>query len=236
MRPAELAKYVVYRAPLLSRLMRPSYRYKIDPAQLAAMVGLIDSTPEGAVIEIGVAQGDTSVFLMEHLRTTGDHRPLLLFDTFSGFTPASIEIEVAERGKPRVDFDRFRYTDEAILRRNLERAGYTNFRIFAGDASKFDWSSVGPIAAVLVDVDLYQPTRDILGAVWPRIVPGGGIVVDDCVTGTSDDGAMQAYQEFSAAHGLSFTRIGAKGGLLLKPSGTAPAAPGIRHAEPLEQC
>lgn len=218
MKLLEIAKYAVYRMPLVSQFMAPLYPYKINPGQLMAMIDLIDKTRESgaAVAEIGVAQGDSSVFFLEHLRTTGDTRPLYLFDTFSGFTKDSVEHEVTVRAKASRDYDKFRYGDEARFQRNLHNAGYSNFRTFKGDASKFDWASIGQIGAVLLDIDLYQPTRKTLEAIYPHLVPGGGIVVDDCLADTPWDGSLQAYDEFIAKHGLPFERVGHKGALVRK--------------------
>lgn len=214
----ETAKYWVYRLPMLRRLMTPSYPYKINPGQLFALMQLIESSRAsgGAVVEIGVAQGDTSMFLLEHLKTMKDDRPLLLFDTFSGFTEESIEFEVKERGKDLREYDKFRYGDEARFRSNLEQAGYDRFKTHKGDAAAFNWSSIGPIGAVLLDIDLYVPTKAILDALWPHVVPGGGIVIDDCLAGTPWDGSLQAYEEFIAAHGMPFERAGEKGAVLRK--------------------
>lgn len=217
----EVAKWVVYRTPVAERLMAPSYPYKLNPAQLSAMLGLMEATREAgaSVAEIGVAQGDTSVFLLEHLRTTGDARRLFLFDTFEGFTPASIEVEVSARGKEPAAYDAFRYGDEKRFERNLRNAGYENFEIVKGDASGFDWSAIAPIGAVILDIDLYQPTISTLNAIWPHLVPGGGVVVDDCLLGTPWDGSLQAYEEFIAAQALPFERVGEKGAVVRKPSG-----------------
>ncbi|MCV7212063.1 TylF/MycF/NovP-related O-methyltransferase [Mycolicibacterium canariasense] len=216
MKLQESAKSAIYRAPVLQRLMAPKYPYKINPGQLAAMLGFIDTTRgSGALVaEIGVAQGDTSIFLLEHLATTDDDRTLHLFDTFNGFTEDSIDHEVQARQKSRSDYDAFRYGDERIFQRNIRKAGYHNFRTIKGDAARFDWSAVGPIGAVLLDIDLYRPTIDVLNAVYPRLVPGGGIVLDDCRAGTPWDGSLQAYEEFISAHGLPFERVGGKGAVI----------------------
>jgi O-methyltransferase len=146
-----------------------------------------------------------------------DERQLLLFDTFSGFTESSIEVEVERRGKDRGDYDKFRYGDEDIFRRRLSTAGFSNFQTFKGDASAFDWASLGSIGAVLLDIDLYEPTKAILEAIYPHLCAGGGIVVDDCVAGGPWDGSLQAYEEFIAAHGLPFERVGHKGAVVRKP-------------------
>lgn len=217
--PREAAKWLLYRAPLADRLLAPAYPYKLNPAQLAAMLELIDRTREAnaSVAEIGVARGDTSLFLLEHLRTTRDERPLWLFDTFGGFTPESVEAEVSDRGKTAGAYEVFRYGDERRFERHLRKAGYENFRIVKGDASRFDWSTIAPIGAVILDIDLYLPTVAILEAIWPHLVPSGGIVVDDCLPDTPWDGSLQAYEEFIAAEGLPFERVGHKGAVARKP-------------------
>jgi O-methyltransferase len=198
--------------------MAPTYKYKISPGQIAALINLINDTRKsgGVVVEIGVAQGDTSAFILEHMRTTGDSRNVFFFDTFEGFTSDSIEYEVKRRGKSAAFFDKFRYGDEGIFCKNLASAGYKNFTTRKGDAATFDWSTLGSIGAVLLDIDLYKPTIDVLNNVWPYIVPGGGIVVDDCLSGTPWDGSLQAYEEFLGAKGLPFRMVGNKGGLLVK--------------------
>ena len=213
-------KRIVYRMPVLRNAMLPEYRYWVDPGELAAMVGLIDATrgTDGAVVEIGVARGDTSVFLLEHLRTTGDPRTLVFVDTFDGFTPESIDYEVAKREKRASEISDYSYGSVRIFNHSLARLGYTNYRIIRSDCSKVDWTQIGPIGAVFLDVDLYLPTAETLEALWPLIVPGGGVVLDDCVEPAWCDGALQAYREFIDRHGLPFRRVGGKGALLKKPT------------------
>ncbi len=80
-------RYVVY--PI-------RYYYGIEPAQLAFLINGIESTKAqgGAVVEIGVSSGRTSVFLLEHLRASQKSpRPVVLIDTFDGFVESSIAHE-----------------------------------------------------------------------------------------------------------------------------------------------
>jgi hypothetical protein len=223
MRIIEALKYGVYRTPLLQRLMAPSYPYKISPGQLSAILEFINATrdTDGAVVEIGVAQGDTSVFILEHLKTTGDPRKAYFFDTFEGFTRESVNHEVGARGKRKKDYDAFSYCDQSIFEKNLERLGYSNFQTVKGDASKYDWSRIAPIAVVLLDIDLYQPTIDVLRRIWPHVVDGGEIVVDDCLPDSAWDGSLAAYQEFREEIGHPFIRVGDKGGVLRKSESNA---------------
>lgn len=159
---------------------------------------------------------------MEHLRTTADPRLVLLFDTFNGFTSESVGLEVLERGKAPGPYDAFRYGDEHLFAKAIKNAGYDNYRIYHGDASKFDFSNVAPIGAVLLDIDLYAPTLDCLNSIWPEIIEGGGIVIDDCLPNTAWDGSFQAVKEFADAENLTPIRVGQKGYLISRSSSLVP--------------
>ncbi len=212
-------KSVVYRTPIARNALRPRYPYWVTPGTLSQMVQLIDqpSTRSGAVVEVGVARGITSVFLLEHLRTTEDPRPLVMIDTFSGFTKKDVNHEVQRRGVRKRDLSDFSYGSANAVADSLDRLGYRNYRILEEDCTVTDWSAIGPIAALLLDVDLYRPTLTVLEGAWPHLLPEGGIVVDDCVTPHWADGSMEAYAEFIKASCLPFTRVGGKAAMVRKP-------------------
>lgn len=92
------------------------------------------------------------------------------------------------------------------------------FKTYKGDAAKFDFSTIGPVSAVLLDIDLYQPTLGCLRAIWPYLVKGGGIVIDDCIPGGPWDGSLQAVEEFAIEIGSHASRVGGKGMMLFKNS------------------
>jgi len=212
----ESVKRIAYRLPPRLGVMTPRYPYQVEPAVLAATLSLIDQTRSagGSVIEVGVAKGDTSVFVLEHMRSVGDDRPVVFVDTFDGFTPESIDHELSARGKPPQPLRSYRYGDRGVFERKLRRLGYENFEIVEGDAARFDWARVAPIGAMLLDVDLYLPTKAILEAAHPLLCAGGGIVVDDCLPGRPWDGAWQACTEFCNERALTSTVVGSQGRLL----------------------
>lgn len=61
-----------------------------------------------------------------------------------------------------------------------------------------------------------MPTKMTLEAIWPHIIHGGGIVVDDCILEHWANGSLQAYAEFIMEHKMPFVRVGGKAGALVK--------------------
>ena len=211
-------KQLMYRLP--PRLGGTKYRFGIGPAELACLIRLIDENRDsgkgGTVCEIGVDCGRTSIFLLEHMRRTANPATTALVDTFSGFTQRSMTYEVLHRGKKKSDINRFKSGSPMLFERHLRRLGYDNFKVIVGDCEDVDWRSIAPIAVVLLDVDLYLPTKHTLERIWPYMIPGGACLVDDCKEGGPFDGALQAYSEFIKERDLPFIRVGSNGGLLRK--------------------
>jgi O-methyltransferase len=211
----EAAKYLVYRTPV-RRLFDPRYPYYVNPAELAFLCDAISATKltGGAILEIGVAKGETSIFLMEHLRTTQDGRPLYLIDTFCGFTAESIDYERRHRAKSSSDLAIFRWGSPTIFADTLRKQGYSNFKIFQSDATQLHYQQFAPIAVVFIDIDLYKPTRAALEEIWPHLARPSFILVDDCAANTPYDGALSAYEEFIRERGLAPHFVGEKGGIV----------------------
>lgn len=105
---------------------------------------------------------------------------------------------------------------------------YDFFRRFPDEAAAVGYV-VGPVAAMLLDVDLYLPTRVTLDDAWPLVLPGGGIVVDDCAEPHWADGSLEAYRAFIEEHELPFTRVGGKGAGLRKHPRVAETRPGLKR-------
>jgi hypothetical protein len=199
-------------------LAAPSYRYGLEPAELAWLVDTLEETKElgGAVIEIGVARGMTTVFIKEALTRMADPRTYICLDTFAGFTDRDVRHEQTLRGKRGVRFPEFSYNDPKVFARNIARLGYTGVRCIASDVAALTEADLGPISVAIIDVDLYLPTSAALTLVWTCLQPGGRVLVDDVKQGTKWDGALQALQEFSAETGTAWSPIGTKGGVFLR--------------------
>lgn len=129
---------------------------------------------DGEFWECGTYKGGSAKLLAELLSTSP--RTLRLFDTFRGFTGITEKDGVSSIIKEGEMF----YSEDAVedVRQFVNRSFVS---IHPGPVpSGFTGLESSRIAFVYLDMDLYQPTRDAMLFVLPRMVSGGMIVIDDC--------------------------------------------------------
>lgn len=143
----------------------------------------------GAVAELGVYQG---AFAAELNRLFPD-RSLYLFDTFEGFPQADVDIEKEITSYSRAAAGDFGNTS---VRQVLARFPHPEQAVvckgYFPDTLPAD---LPPFAFVNLDPDLYEPTLQGLKAFWPRLVPGGVILIHD-YNSTQFQGAGKAVRKF----------------------------------------
>jgi O-methyltransferase len=148
-----------------------------------AVQRLLDEAVPGAFAEVGVWRGETSRFVH---RLAPDRR-YYLFDTFEGFP---------ERDLPAGAVDeRFRDTSAEAVRRRVGaspnvvlRPGYVPETLAGLEDERF--------AFVLLDLDLYEPTRASLEFFYPLLEPGAFLVVHDYNNSESDWACKRALDAF----------------------------------------
>ncbi len=131
----------------------------------------------GSTAECGVARGVGSAVICKALEGTyGEGARHYGFDSFSGL-PKPVEVDrmaSGEMGWAHGDLDHDSAPAQALLAKfdNAElRIGWIP-ETFAGlEDEQFRF--------VHIDVDLYEATRDSIEFFYPRLVPGGIIVLDD---------------------------------------------------------
>jgi len=212
----EFAKGLVFK---YTSLAAPTYRYNIEPIQLAYLVTEIERLKGtfGHVVEIGVARGLTTRFLAQHIKNQKlnvNGVKLYAIDTFDSFTAEDLDFEVKSRGKVLEDLVAFGYNDFDVWKKN-----FTEFDFvipIKADCATVDYSKLGPIAVAFLDVDLYLPTKQTLPKIFDALVPGGVILIDDVKNNNVYDGAYQAYTEFCAERSVQPEVIGTKCGVVRK--------------------
>jgi hypothetical protein len=212
-----LAKTFYFGSPLWRRFP-PALKFDMSPAQLAFITGALASVKaEGAVLEIGVGGGGTSVTINTFMRDNAIARPFFAVDTFAGFTNEDARYEREQRGK-RDAYLGYRTNSRDWYEKTLLAYGIEPALVIQSDAKLIDYSKFSPLAFCLLDVDLYQPIAFVLPRLYEVLAPGGIIIVDDCALIESlYDGAGEAYREFCAKIGVAPELAEDKLGVIRKP-------------------
>jgi ADP-heptose:LPS heptosyltransferase len=143
---------------------------------------------KGDIAEIGVYKGNTACLLAWIARRMGT--TAYLFDTYSGFSPSDL-VEVDSERK-------ISFTDSSLAAVRA-RVGEENVHYIEGyfPETTAELPSGALFSLVHIDCDLYAPIRSALEYFYPRMVPGGFIVVHD-YSSLHWEGAEQAVDEFLA--------------------------------------
>jgi len=144
----------------------------------------------GEMAECGCYTGVSAWFMAQ----TCPNKNLYLFDSFEGLSSPELYdkpengVQVWKKGDLQ--------TTEDVLRKNLKM--FPNIHILKGwIPARFPEVDGKNFSLVHIDVDLYQPTLDSLNFFYPRLKPGGVIVMDDYGYFTCP-GAYKAANEFMA--------------------------------------
>ncbi len=211
----EFGKTLVFR---YTPIGRPKYEYNLEPIQLAEIINQIErlKNSDGNILEVGVARGMTTKFVLSHLRSNGglNSGKYIALDTFNSFLDDDLKYEVNKRGKKLWELKGFNYISLKCWANNFHNESL--LEIIQSDCKKFDYSRISPIKFALIDVDLYLPTLAALEKIYRELIQGGAILIDDCRDDSLYDGAFLATKEFCGKNNLAFQRVGVKGALIVK--------------------
>jgi O-methyltransferase len=171
---------------------------------------LVRTGVAGDLVECGVWRGGSTMVMAMSMLHFGDaSRTIHLFDTFNGMTrptdldrsaisgaPALGRWEAARRPDGGNDWGRADLDD---VRTNLGLTRYPadRFRFYPGDvADTLPKAAMGDIALLRLDTDFYESTKIELETFYPRVVPGGFVVIDDYGHFT---GARRAVDDYLAS-------------------------------------
>ena len=193
------AKYLL--APVL-------YRYPpcgLQPAGLATYLRyLLDrQMVPGDVAEIGCSVGGTAIIASSVVRRYAPQKKYFCYDTFGGFVRDDFNMD-ALSGTPSKKRHQYSNNSLRLVRRILDQHGCFDVILVPGDVKQLSESQLSQAySLILVDVDLSEPTYAALSRFYPRLSPGGLVLVDDCTEEAEQVWrAIVGYKRFCAECGL----------------------------------
>lgn len=194
-----------------------------------AVAYVVQNNIPGDMVECGVWRGGSMMAVADTLLRLGDtSRHLYLFDTFQGMTqPTEKDQSILghsalsswHRNKVTNDQNTWCYSALEDVRQAMQSTGYNEKKVHYIQGNVEDTVPEGApeqIAFLRLDTDWYESTKHELIHLYPRLVPGGVLILDDY---GHWQGARQATDEYLAENNLHLllTRIDGFGRLAIKP-------------------
>ncbi|HEY2703997.1 MAG TPA: TylF/MycF family methyltransferase [Candidatus Dormibacteraeota bacterium] len=136
----------------------------------------------GDLIETGVWRGGATILMRAVLKAHGDtERSVWVADSFQGLPRPDAETYPVDAGDPHHTFDNLVVSLEEV-RRNFERYGLLDeqVRFLPGwFRDTLPEAPISKLAVLRLDGDMYESTMVALRALYPRVSPGGWVIVDD---------------------------------------------------------
>jgi len=191
----------------------------------SAIEYLVASSINGDIVECGVWKGGSSMLAALTLMELGaSDRALHLFDTFEGMPTADAnDVDFGGRSGAAFYNSDISADDRLVVsisevEANMRSTGYPmeRVRLIKGPVEQtLPSNAPDRIALLRLDTDFYSSTRHELEHLWPRVVPGGVVIIDDY---GHWKGARQAVDEFLAhQRPLLLHRLDYTGRLFVKP-------------------
>jgi O-methyltransferase len=191
---------------------------------------IVRSEIEGPFVECGVWRGGSVMAeALTLLRLGVSDRDLYLFDTFAGMPmPEADDVSLREPGQQalarwrrdqRSDHNDWAYASIETVRDNVLSTGYPADRVHLvrGLVEETIPKLAPPSIALLrLDTDWYSSTRHELEHLYPRLVAGGVLIVDDYGAWA---GARKAVDEYGPSRSLFLGRLDGIARVAIKPGG-----------------
>jgi O-methyltransferase len=157
----------------------------------------------GDFIETGVWRGGAAIFMRGALAAYGDHERLVwAADSFTGLPPPS------ETRYPQDEREAF-WAEESwlavpldVVKRNFERYGLLDDRVrflVGWFHETLASAEIGRLSIIRLDGDMYGSTMDGLRFLYPKLSPGGYVIVDDYWL----PNCRAAVDDYRAEHGIT---------------------------------
>jgi O-methyltransferase len=171
----------------------------------------------GDFVECGVWRGGNPMLAKDLCRKSAVERKFYLFDTFAGMsaptaadtTHAGMDASATYRERVREDHVDWVYASLDDVRESFRRANLLDDRVIfvkgkVEDTLAEERNVPEKIALLRLDTDFYESTRAELEVLYPRLVSGGVLIVDDYGHWR---GARKAVDEYFKGAAMLWSRI-----------------------------
>lgn len=178
---------------------------KLDSVQFCVESCLKEHIP-GDMIECGVWRGGVSIFMRAILAAHAvTDRTVWVADSFQGLPtpPVDSQDAVMHAYPPLIEADHYAVNQDTVMA-NFRRYGLLDEQVKfipGWFSDSLPHAAVEQIAVLRVDGDYYDSTMDILNNLYPKLVTGGYIILDDW--GLPICGERQAVLEYRESHGIT---------------------------------
>ena len=165
---------------------------------------------QGAFVECGVWRGGSAMaFCLSNLEQGVNTRELFLLDTYEGFSQVNeVDFEISN-GKMasdllKIDTNYLCYANLDDVKIGMQETKYPTDKIhyLVGDVINTDLTLLPKEIAILrLDTDYYESTKWELENLFPLLVPGGVLIIDDY---DHWNGCRQACDEYFLEDGSIF--------------------------------
>lgn len=173
---------------------------RLENLQYCVEQAIRDEVP-GDLIETGVMRGGAVIFMRALLKAHGvTDRTVWCADSFEGLPAPNVEMYPADAGAMWHTLP-LGEVSEAHVRRNFERYGLLDdqVRFLKGwFKDSLPDAPIEKLAVLRLDGDLYESTMDALVNLYPKVSPGGFVIIDDY----NLDCCREAVMDFREKHGI----------------------------------
>jgi len=177
-------------------------RNRLDNLQSCMQTVLEEQVP-GDFLEAGVWRGGATIFMRAMLKVAGDSsRKIWVADSFEGLPEPDEQTYPKDKGDQHHTFHELAVSLETV-QENFRKYGLLDDQVCFLKGWFKDTLPQAPIAKLAIlrlDGDMYESTLDGLKHLYPKLSPGGFLIVDDY---GAVEGCKEAVHDYRSDHGIA---------------------------------
>jgi len=175
---------------------------RLDNLQECIMQIAAEDIP-GDLIETGIWRGGVCIFMRAVLRSVGDtERIVWACDSFEGLPKPNVQAYPEDTGDVHWTYARLAVSIEEV-KRNFAKYGMLDdqVRFLKGLFSEtLPAAPIESLSLIRLDGDMYESTMDGLKNLYPKLSPGGFVIVDDYLR---LEGCRAAVDDYRREHNIN---------------------------------